>query len=89
MKEALLTPHAEFELKRRSLTEAMVRGIIEKPEQSIEVRKGRWVYQSRISMGSPPKTYLVRIRLDIDRVPTEIVTAYRTTKIEKYWRKEE
>jgi len=28
--------------------------------------------------------YLVRVFVDVDRTPEEVVTAYRTSKIEKY-----
>ncbi len=31
---------------------------------------------------------LIRVVLDIDREPSEVVTVYRTSKIEKYWRNE-
>jgi hypothetical protein len=37
-------------------------------------------------MGEPSKTYLVRVFVDIDRSPPEVATAYRTSKVEKYWR---
>ena len=88
MGNTLLTPHAAYELKRRGLMEETVKGVVENPEQSEQLRKGRWVFQSRLEMGSPPKTYLIRVIVDMDRDPPEIVTAYRTTKITKYWRKE-
>lgn len=42
--------------------------------------------QSRIELKG--RIYLVRVFVDIDRVPPEVVTAYRTSKIEKYWRDE-
>lgn len=29
--------------------------------------------------------FLVRVVVDVDRQPAEVVTAYRTTKIAKYW----
>ena len=38
--EAIFTPHAIFEIKRRQLTEEIVRHVIENPEQHWEVRKG-------------------------------------------------
>lgn len=44
--------------------------------------------QSRVSMEVPKKTYLVRVFIDVDRHPAEVVTVYRTTKISKYWREE-
>ncbi len=37
-------------------------------------------------MGEPVRDYLVRVFIDIDRSPAEVVTVYRTSKIEKYWR---
>ena len=30
--------------------------------------------------------YLVRVIVDVDRDMPEVVTVYRTSKIEKYWR---
>lgn len=54
------------------------------PEQRTAVRPGRDVLQSRIDVGG--KTYLVRAFVDVDREPVEVVTVYRTSKIEKYWR---
>jgi hypothetical protein len=52
------------------------------------VRPGRVVYQSRVEFGEPSQRYLLRVFVDIDRRPAEVVTAYRTSKIEKYWRHE-
>jgi hypothetical protein len=34
------------------------------------------------------RRYLVRVFVDVDRSPAEVVTAYRTSKIDKYWRTE-
>jgi len=34
------------------------------------------------------KAYVVRVFLDVDREPAEVVTVYRTGKVEKYWRNE-
>lgn len=39
-------------------------------------------------MGEGARMYLVRVVVDIDREPAEVVTAYRTSKISKYWREE-
>lgn len=80
------TSHAIFEMKRRYLSEELIRRVIEHPEQHWEIRKGRFVYQTRVKMDIPEKDYLVRVFLDTDREPPEVVTAYRTSKIEKYWR---
>jgi Domain of unknown function (DUF4258) len=82
----ILTPHARWELSRRGLSEETIHAILLAPEQRIEVRPGRVVLQSKIVSGHPEKTTLIRVFVDIDRKPAEVVTAYRTSKIAKYWR---
>lgn len=82
----VVTPHAELEMKRRGINRNAVESIIKNPEQRINVRKGRIVLQSRISMDVPEKTYLVRVFVDMDRFPAEVITVYKTSKISKYWK---
>ena len=84
----VLTGHALFEMKRRGLTEELVPRVLNFPEQRMGVRPGRIVLQSRIQMGEPAKAYLIRVFLDVDRNPAEVVTVYRTAKIPKYWREQ-
>lgn len=60
--------------------------VLATPEQCMEVRPGRCVYQSRRNRGEPPRQYLLRVFVDIDREPVEVVTVYRTSKVGKYWR---
>ena len=86
MRQYRFTVHALFEMKRRGLSEELVRSIVSAPEQEHEVRIGRVVMQSRVKMGGRLGTYLVRVYVDTDRDPPEIVTVYRTSKIAKYWR---
>lgn len=73
-------------MNRRSLDKQIVRQVLAVPGQCVEVRLGRIVAQSQIAMGSPEKMYLIRVFVDVDRSPAEVVTVYRTTKISKYWR---
>jgi hypothetical protein len=82
----VITEHAVFEIARRGLGENTVRQVLAAPEQCHEVRAGREVFQTRMSMGDPARTYLVRVFVDVDRRPAEVVTAYRTSKIARYWR---
>lgn len=86
MTNYVIGDHAQFEMERRGLSEQLVRSVLAAPEQEIPVRSGRVVLQARVEMGTPPKEYLVRVFVDIDRDPAEVVTAYRTSKIAKYWR---
>ncbi|MEW6325639.1 MAG: DUF4258 domain-containing protein [Nitrospirota bacterium] len=82
----VITEHAFFEMKRRGINEEMIRAVLNAPEQGMDVRPGRIVLQSRIPAGSPSRTYLMRVFVDVDRQPAEVVTAYCTSKVSKYWR---
>ncbi len=86
--EYRLTDHAQFEMERRQITKAEVAQVLSVPEQTEMVRPGRAVYQSRVKFGESPQNYLLRVFVDIDRRPAEVVTAYRTSKVKKYWRQE-
>lgn len=84
--EYVFSEHARFELLRRGLSEEAVRAIHLSPEQRIEVRPGRVVLQSKVFLEPSGTVFLLRVFEDIDRRPAEVVTAYRTSKVEKYWR---
>ncbi|VEN74376.1 conserved hypothetical protein [Candidatus Desulfarcum epimagneticum] len=86
IKSYYITEHARFEMKRRGIKESEVDRVLSSPGQVEEVRDGRLVYQSKMRMGTPHGKYLLRVFVDIDREPAAIVTAYRTSKIHKYWK---
>jgi len=80
----IFTDHAAIEINRRGLTVKTIDEILKSPEQRLDVRPGRVVLQSRIEESG--LEYLIRVFVDIDRNPAEVVTAYRTSKVLKYWR---
>ena len=82
-----LSDHATFEMARRQVNKNDVAKVLHAPEQAELVRPGRAVYQSRLHAGKPQKMYLLRVFVDIDCNPPKVVTVYRTSKIEKYWRR--
>jgi hypothetical protein len=84
IKNYVITSHAAFEMRRRCIEEGVVPQVLAAPEQRHAVRPGRDVLQSRITLSG--KTYLLRVLVDVDRDPAEVVTAYRTSRIAKYWR---
>ncbi len=73
-------------MARRQIAEEDVVKVLATPEQIVTVREGRAVYQSRFQFGDSPKVYLLRVFVDVDRTPPEVVTVYRTSKVAKYWR---
>ena len=59
--------------------------VLNNPQQVVAAMGGRKVYQSRVDFGSG-ETYLVRAIVDDTLDPPVVITAYRTSKIDKYWR---
>ena len=87
IEEFVVTPHAAGQILRRGLTKDDVARVVRQPEQRLSVRSGRDVLQSRFELGDTG-SYLVRVVVDVERTPAMVVTAYRTSKVEKYWRRE-
>ena len=83
----VLTPHALGQMERRGLTQEEVAPVVRQPQQRWHVRPGRDVLQSRFEPGASGGDYLVRVIVDVDASPAEVVTAYRTSKVDKYWRR--
>ena len=73
------TDRARFEMARRRITADQIDRVLAAPEQTELVRPGRVVYQSRIEFDEPSRTYLLRVFVDVDRQPPEVVTVYRTS----------
>lgn len=88
IKNYRLNDHARFEMTRRQISDETITQVLANPDDTETVRAGRAVYQSQIEIGDPAKIYLIRIFVDVDRTPPEVVTVYRTSKVAKYWRSE-
>jgi len=57
------------------------------PEQTIVQPSGTEILQSRFA-AQDGKTYLVRAVVATAKQPAVVVTVYRTSKIEKYWKRD-
>ena len=84
IRDYVVTEHAVFEMKRRGIDEAMLKGVLAAPGQRDSVRPGRDVLQTRVTIED--KEFVIRVFVDVDRTPANVVTVYLTTKIRKYWR---
>jgi len=80
-----LTQHARLEIDRRQIPEDLVLAVLESPEQVVAEREGLVAYQSRVAFG-PAGEMLVRAIVDEHVRPPRVITVYRTSKIQKYWR---
>ena len=74
LSDYVLTPHAVLEIRRRQLSEETIRAVLAAPEQRLNLRPGRVVLQSRVSMAEQGGVYLIRVIVDVDRNPAEVVT---------------
>jgi len=84
VRDYVITNHASFEMKRRGISPRQVQNVLKNPGQRLTIRNGRDVLQSQISEGG--RRFLIRVFVDVDRSQAEVVTAYRTSRIGKYWR---
>jgi hypothetical protein len=79
-----ISVHARFEMKRRGIKRADVVATIRHAGQILPSIKGRHIHQSKIGPGG---RMLLRVVVKEDAVAYHVVTAYKTSKIAKYWRK--
>lgn len=77
--------HALEEMARRGIPVVIADAVLQKPGQIVHERAARKAYQS-IMVFEPGRTFLVRLIVDDATEPAVVVTAYRTSKISKYWR---
>jgi hypothetical protein len=73
---------------RRGIPLARVSEVVTQPEQIVHERDALRAYQSRI-IWKDGRVFLLRVIVDDSIEPVVIVTAYRTSKVEKYWREDE
>lgn len=79
-----LTRHAQAEMLRRHIPETLVNQIAQSPEQIVKEHGDILCYQSIRQEGD--KSYLIRVMINPTTDPAQIVTVYKTSKIDKYWR---
>ncbi|MGG6241588.1 DUF4258 domain-containing protein [Nodosilinea sp. AN01ver1] len=82
--EYRLTLHAREEMSDRNIPIQMVEMVLTNPDQQFE-EDGLMLYQSKFA-GAAGKTYLLRVFVNTSVVPARVVTVYRTSKLNKYWR---
>jgi hypothetical protein len=80
-----ISRHAEEELERREIPRKFLDLILQNPQQIVEDRNGKKVYQSQFVFENG-KTYLVRAIVADNTKPVIVLTVYRTSQIARYWR---
>jgi hypothetical protein len=80
-----LSRHVREEMERRSIPINLLESVLESPQQVVSEQGGKKAYQSQLDFGGG-KIFLLRAIVDQTTDPPTVVTAYRTSKITKYWR---
>jgi mRNA-degrading endonuclease RelE of RelBE toxin-antitoxin system len=78
--------HAQTEMERRKIFVDLVESVLDNPQQVISEKEGRKAYQSKIDVGG--RAFLLRVIVVDDVEPAVVITVYKTSKIDKYWRAE-
>jgi hypothetical protein len=82
-KRIRISAHAAFEMRRRSIRRSEVVRTILNPGQLLPSSKGREIYQRLIG---PKGRLLIRVVVKQAANVYHVITAYKTSKIAKYWR---
>jgi hypothetical protein len=83
---SLFSDHALDEMRLRGISEVQVVAVLANHGRRELVRPGRIVLSSLLDPDNGGRQYILRVFVDVDRVPPVVVTAYRSSKIAKYWR---
>ncbi len=81
---AIFSDHAALQIDRREISLEDIKSVLANPYSIQPLTDNRVVVQGLISSVIVNKSFLLRIFVDIDSDPPVIVTAYKTSKLEKY-----
>ena len=79
--------HLKIQLQERELKEEIIREVLSTPDQTVEGKSGRKVAQKKYLEGG--KEYLIRVVFREGSNSRVGITAYKTSKVAKYWRVKE
>ena len=86
--DVIIKEHARFEIQRRRIEETDIITVINQPQQRTSSMKGRIVLQSKYFDKMEQKEMLLRVIGKESQEGFVVITAYKTSRIEKYWKKE-
>ena len=86
--DVVISDHARFQIVRRQLSEEVVRGVAQNPQQMVKLKKERKVCQSKYYDSGEGREMLLRVICEERHDLLFVITAYRTSKIDKYWEEE-
>lgn len=84
--EIIFTEHALFEIQRRQISKQDVEDLIKLPVQQIKTEEGNFIFQKKYFDTVEHKEMLLRVIGKENKQGFIIITAYKTSKISKYWK---
>jgi hypothetical protein len=78
--------YALEQIRERGLARAAIQGAITNPDQVLPGKRTRLIAQKR--MREDDREYLLRVVYEEGAGQITVVTAYKTSKVDKYWRKQ-
>ena len=79
-----ISDHAREQMEIRKIPAELVEMIANCPDQQYDNASDETVCQSKMPIGG--KTYIVRVFVNFKKNPPAVISVYRTSKIDKYWR---
>ncbi len=86
--DIVISDHARFQMGRRQLSEEVIRDVATNPQQMVELKQKRKVCQSRYYDQNEGREMLLRIICEERTDQLFVITAYKTSKIDRYWQQE-
>jgi hypothetical protein len=82
----VFSEHALFEMEFRKIDKEEVERLIEHPMQKLPAKKNRIIMQKRYIDDMKHKEMLLRVIGEELENTFHVITVYKTSKIEKYWK---
>ncbi len=84
----IFSEHALFEIEFRKIDKEEVERLIENPMQKLPAKKNRIIMQKRYNDDMAHKEMLLRVIGEELENAFHVITVYKTSKIEKYWKED-
>ena len=81
----IFSEHAIFEINRRQIKIEDIEFLLKNPPQKIPSKKNRTIIQGKYYDQKYNKEMLLRIIGEESESSFYVITAYKTSKIDKYW----
>jgi len=84
IKRIIYSEHAKNQLVERKISIQLIEKILLEPQQILEVKSNRKIAHRVFKIDN--QNFLLRVIFEDYGTRLEVITAYLTTKIDKYWR---